>query len=1004
MKPIRLEIRGFTAFREPAVIEFEGRRLFVITGPTGAGKSSLLDAMTWALFGQVPRVGRSVGELLAQGEREMSAMFDFSVHGQTYRVARRYPSTNSIRLERIVEGRPVPMADRATEVTREVERLLGMDYATFTRAILLPQGQFDSFLRGEAKDRRGILGQLIGLGVYQRAGEIARVRAAESRTEADTVSRQLQQLAFATPEALASLQAQETALIDQQGQVQTRRLELQALGDLARAEHGLREAHERAESELRDAEVEVTSAIAARDAAEGAAAAQEREVTEATTALDAIAYDRAQHDRLKAVVALLDQRVSAEAAFAAAVADSEAAARGLTTAEAEALATNTSAREAEEHSRSASAALVVAAEALASAAGSGVTVCELLDAEVTTLERDAATADEEARRQESRVRDLELLRDALSASASDLERATAAHARARVEHESSATAAEAARAAQREAEAAVSEAQRSLEHARRDNAAADLRRGLKTGDPCPVCGEPIVAVADHPAPDIAAAETALAAATAQARDAAAATEEAVTARAAAEARVKETGLTLEAVAARRTGIDLQLTEADTAADNLDDAIAAARAAASDHFSLGTARRGLAREHGTQAQAIREALARVPESIEPSSRDIPPAAPPIVLAVITEAIRGHATAVETARTASTAAERSRAAAETAQRTVEIARRDLDRAQQTVVQARDRLATLGADDIDAEAARRTLATAEEQAREVEAITAQIAKAREAFASRAAASGAASQTVARAEEVRNRRRGALATARAAWASAHDDLVTAWQRQFVGTKPDLRELKTAMEECEATRVQVATDLERVRGGIELTTTQIGQSGRMRDEVAAHQASADLVGAVGNDLRNDRFIAFLLHESMQMLAADASGRLGQFTNGRYALKADEDEFSVIDHLNGDEERSVKTLSGGETFLASLALALSLSEHLPEIAGTGGAISLDSLFLDEGFGALDAEALDLAVQGLETLADGTRMIGVISHIEELAERLTDRIRVEKGPHGSTIAG
>ena len=64
MKPVLLKIRGFTAFRDETVVEFEGRRLFVITGPTGAGKSSLLDAMTWALYGQVPRVGRSVKELV----------------------------------------------------------------------------------------------------------------------------------------------------------------------------------------------------------------------------------------------------------------------------------------------------------------------------------------------------------------------------------------------------------------------------------------------------------------------------------------------------------------------------------------------------------------------------------------------------------------------------------------------------------------------------------------------------------------------------------------------------------------------------------------------------------------------------------------------------------------------------------------------------------------------------------------------------------------------------
>ncbi|MEX2372936.1 MAG: AAA family ATPase, partial [Dehalococcoidia bacterium] len=90
MRPVRLELRGFTSFREPAVVEFEGRGLFVITGQTGAGKSSLLDAMMWALYGYVPRVGKSVKELISQGEREMSVLFEFTVRDRAYRVARRH--------------------------------------------------------------------------------------------------------------------------------------------------------------------------------------------------------------------------------------------------------------------------------------------------------------------------------------------------------------------------------------------------------------------------------------------------------------------------------------------------------------------------------------------------------------------------------------------------------------------------------------------------------------------------------------------------------------------------------------------------------------------------------------------------------------------------------------------------------------------------------------------------------------------------------------------------
>ena len=113
MKPVRLEVRGFTAFREPTTVEFEGRRLFVITGATGAGKSSLLDAMTWALYGRVPRIGSALKELIAQGEREMSVLLEFQVRDRRFRVARRVPSTTGSRLEEVIEGSdlPRPLAD-----------------------------------------------------------------------------------------------------------------------------------------------------------------------------------------------------------------------------------------------------------------------------------------------------------------------------------------------------------------------------------------------------------------------------------------------------------------------------------------------------------------------------------------------------------------------------------------------------------------------------------------------------------------------------------------------------------------------------------------------------------------------------------------------------------------------------------------------------------------------------------------------------------------------------
>ncbi len=223
-------------------------------------------------------------------------------------------------------------------------------------------------------------------------------------------------------------------------------------------------------------------------------------------------------------------------------------------------------------------------------------------------------------------------------------------------------------------------------------------------------------------------------------------------------------------------------------------------------------------------------------------------------------------------------------------------------------------------------------------------------------------------------------------------------------GSPPvDAPALATLLEREGRKREAAASELAAARTLRDQAEREAVEAERMRAEVTAHRGRAALASALEQDLRGNRFIAYVQREAMAVLAEDAAARLEQLTAGRYRLVADAGEFTIVDQFNGDERRSVRTLSGGETFLASLALALALSERLPELAGTGGAVVLESLFLDEGFGSLDAESLDLAVQGLEALAGGQRMIGVISHVPELAERLPERIEVVAGVHGSAIA-
>jgi exonuclease SbcC len=166
------------------------------------------------------------------------------------------------------------------------------------------------------------------------------------------------------------------------------------------------------------------------------------------------------------------------------------------------------------------------------------------------------------------------------------------------------------------------------------------------------------------------------------------------------------------------------------------------------------------------------------------------------------------------------------------------------------------------------------------------------------------------------------------------------------------------------------------------------------------HGVAADLALM----LQANKFQDFMQAEALQTLAKDGSRRLEELSSGRYRLQIEDKgrDFEVIDKWNAEQVRSVKTLSGGETFLASLALALALAESLPGLAASRRVV-LDSIFLDEGFGSLDAEALDRAADALDRLRDENRLVCVVTHLSELAQRLPARVVVTKSETGSSVA-
>lgn len=207
MRPTRLEVQGFASFREPTVVDLDGADLFVLTGPTGSGKSSLIDAMVFALYGCVPRYDdrRLVAPVITQGRVEARVRLDFAVDGGQFtavRIVRRTRTGATTKEARLERASGEVIASGPDELSTEVERLLGLRFDHFTKCVVLPQGDFAEFLHATWQDRRDLLVRLLDLGVYGSVREAANQRAARSRSQADLLATRLERdLAGATAEA-----------------------------------------------------------------------------------------------------------------------------------------------------------------------------------------------------------------------------------------------------------------------------------------------------------------------------------------------------------------------------------------------------------------------------------------------------------------------------------------------------------------------------------------------------------------------------------------------------------------------------------------------------------------------------------------------------------------------------------------------------------------------------------------------------------------------------------
>jgi exonuclease SbcC len=216
LKPITLTIKGLHSFREEQTIDFSslcGAGVFGIFGPTGSGKSSILDAMTLALYGKVERALNNTHGILNQAEEKLSVSFTFALqkeHHISYKVERAFKRADEMKVRttlcRLIEigDTQTVLADKASEVNRKVEELLGLTIDDFTRAVVLPQGKFAEFLSLKGADRRQMLQRLFNLEKYgDQLVKRLRAKAQNQYGQKNELLAELNGLGEAGPEALA---------------------------------------------------------------------------------------------------------------------------------------------------------------------------------------------------------------------------------------------------------------------------------------------------------------------------------------------------------------------------------------------------------------------------------------------------------------------------------------------------------------------------------------------------------------------------------------------------------------------------------------------------------------------------------------------------------------------------------------------------------------------------------------------------------------------------------
>jgi DNA repair protein SbcC/Rad50 len=984
MRLHHLSVTAFGPFVETVEVDFDiltEAGLFLLSGATGAGKSSVLDAVCFALYGAVPGERQGAGRLRsdqAPARLVPSVVLEASLSGRRFRIARspawdrpKKRGTGTTREQARVSVSErlgdewTPLTSRLDEAGDLLSGLLGMNLDQFCQVAMLPQGHFQAFLRADSAQRHRLLARLFRTGRFEqveawlRDHRLELRRASERRREtvSGLVNRVSEAAVSALPECLADLP---TAADD--GTLLSWAVALRD-GATARAAEAAHEvavltaAEEDARARLHEGR---ELATARARVGEAAATVERLEARSEEHAANLESLDRARRaaglrpllvlvsDR-RTTLSRADERARASAAMAGAeapgstawadeleaVAHRLAELRALLPAERRLIELRTEQARREQTLRSlAETDRLEQAEASAASARAEQVTVSLTEADAAAGALPALTAR------------LAQLRSVVAAH-EDLARLEAEHVLLVVDHSA---------AARRVLDAR--ERLLELRERRIAGMAAELAGALAAGDDCPVCGS-----TDHPHPAVAGDGQPDAATE---RAAQRAVDDAQVTEAALAMRVRETTTAIER--ARQAVGGSALPEARAALEQTESAHASAVSAATRREELAATLADVRRRSEALAEAAARCQVRVAEETTAVAHLVREAGQlegrvnegrgsESVLNDVVERLEARRTLLRAAAADAT----SRQAAQQAHADAEVA---LGRAMlEAGFTTPDEASRAGLTDLDA---------LEHAVRDHEA--------------------------------------GLAAARALLSEpGAQELLAAQSPDLAALEREHRDRTEALERARA-RVQAEARLHA-----RLVDLHAELAGEL-DSWAPLRAALDLASRVAafaegkapDNRWRMRLSAYVLAYRLSQVVGAANARLAVMSDRRYSLEhvgnrgAGETRgglsLVVRDDWSG-ESRDPATLSGGETFVVSLALALGLADV---VAHEAGGTDLQTLFVDEGFGALDAETLDDVLDILDTLRENGRAVGVVSHVAEMRDRIPAQLVVTKARSGSTV--